>query len=268
MEPASPLVSVPVTGKSSILVVEDNPDLREYIHFVLQDKYQVVTAEHGLAAWTLLKENKTATSFPDLILSDLMMPFMDGYQLLERLKSDKATLHIPVIMLTARTEAQDKLKALRIGVDDYLTKPFDEEELLVRIDNLLQNQVARREAMAVTTTEQEAPRPSMSKPDREWLETFEAYVQKHYASDVLSVTSLASAFAMSESTLLRQLKRLTGLSPLQYIQEVRLDEARRLLENRRYNSVAQVASKVGYDDARTFTRSFKQRFGKLPSEMM
>lgn len=268
MAPAKTLASVPAKGKSSILVVEDNPDLREYIHFVLQDKYLVVTAEHGLAAWTLLQENKTATRFPDLILSDLMMPVMDGYQLLERLKSEEATRHIPMVMLTARTEAQDKLKALRIGVDDYLSKPFDEEELLVRIDNLLQNQVARREAMALAPAEQEAPRPPMSQPDRAWLETFEAYVQKHYASDVLSVTSLASAFAMSDSTLLRQLKRLTGLSPLQYIQEVRLDEARRLLENRQYNSVAQVASRVGYDDARTFTRSFKQRFGKLPSELM
>ena len=107
----------------------------------------------------------------------------------------------------------------------------------------------------------------MSTTDREWLKTFETYVRKHYADDTLNVSGLAHEFAMSDSTLLRQLKRLTGLSPIQYLQEMRLSEARRLLENRACDSIAQVASKVGYDDARSFSRSFKQRFGKLPSEM-
>lgn len=274
--------------RPTILLVEDNPELRAYIRLVLEEKYTVVTAENGQQAMALLsgdgsvvtnnsnrKEffNLHASFFiPDLILSDLMMPVMDGYQLLEQLKSDDATRHIPVVMLTARAEAQDRLKALRIGVDDYLTKPFDEEELLVRIENLLNNQASRRIAITPDDTipkVQEAPAsPLMSAPDREWLETFEAYVQKHFAGGTLSVSSLAYEFAMSESTLLRQLKRLTGLTPLQYIQEVRLSEARRLLENRTYNSVAQVASKVGYEDASSFTRVFKQRFGKRPSELM
>lgn len=195
-----------------------------------------------------------------------MMPVMDGYQLLEKLKNDDATRHIPVIMLTARAEVYDKLRALRIGVDDYLTKPFDEEELLARIENLLRNQAARQEEVS-PETEPASAAPLLSQPDREWLETFEAYVQKHFSSDILSVSTLAHEFAMSESTLLRHLKRLTGLSPVQYLQEVRLDEARRLLENRVCNSIAQVASKVGYDDARSFSRSYKQRFGKSPSEV-
>jgi signal transduction histidine kinase/DNA-binding response OmpR family regulator len=275
----------PSTAKPGILVVEDNPDLREYIRFVLQDKYEVVTAENGQEALSIMNGECNMMSgggmhkkfniqhsspcIPDLVLSDLMMPVMDGYQLLERLKSGDATRHIPFVMLTARAEVQDKLKALRIGVDDYLTKPFDEEELLARIENLLKNQAARRAVIADDSPDPKvAVAPLMSQPDREWLETLEAYVQKHYSSDILSVTSLAYEFAMSESTLLRQLKRLTGLSPLQYIQEVRLNEARRLLETKALNSIAQVASKVGYDDARTFTRSFKQRFGKLPSEVM
>jgi signal transduction histidine kinase/DNA-binding response OmpR family regulator len=270
-----PLVGTPSTvsdtDRATILLVEDNPDLQAYIQLVLKEKYHVVTAGQGQEAWTFLKAENTAKPLPDLILSDLMMPVMDGYQLLERLKSDDATRHIPVVMLTARAEAQDKLKALRIGVDDYLTKPFDEEELLARIENLLNNQAARRMAQSTEAPAAEpgkASPPLHAQPDREWLEAFEAYVQKHYAGGALSVSSLAYEFAMSESTLLRQLKRLTGLSPIQYIQEVRLSEARKLLENRTYNSVAQVASKVGYDDARSFTRSFKQRFGKLPSELM
>ena len=192
-----------------------------------------------------------------------MMPVMDGYQLLEKLKSDDVTRHIPVIMLTARAEAQDKLKALRIGVDDYLHKPFDEEELLARIGNLLKNQAAWQQEVAA----EETPRPIMSQPDREWLETFEQYVRRHLSSDTLSIAELSRVFTVSESNLLRRLKRLTGLTPLQYLMEVRLTEARRLLENRACDSVAQVAGRVGYDDARSFSRAFRQRFGKLPSEV-
>ena len=252
-----------LSEKPTLLVVEDNFELQDYIKAILQEKYHVLTADNGQAALDTMAVNGE----PSLIITDLMMPVMDGYQLLEKLKSEDTTRHIPVIMLTARAELEDKLKALRIGVDDYIIKPFDEEELLVRIENLLQNQAMRQQEVAAGT-KQETSRPLMSQPDRAWLETFEAYVQKHYSSNILSVTSLAYEFAMSESTLLRQLKRLTGLSPLQYIQEVRLNEAHRLLETRAMNSIAQVASKVGYDDTRTFTRSFKQRFGKLPSKMM
>lgn len=251
-----------------ILLVEDNTDLQSYIKFILSDKYNVITACNGQIALELLKSNPNSVPIcPALILTDLMMPVMDGYQLLEQLKSDDATRHIPTIMLTARAEASDKLRALRIGVDDYLTKPFEEDELLVRIENLLKNQSIRLQEITASA-EKGAHQPIMSQPDRVWLEGFEAYVQKHFASDILSVSSLAFEFAMSESTLLRQLKRLTGLSPVQYIQEVRLNEARRLLENRTYDSIAQVAFKVGYDDARHFSRSFKHRFGKLPSEII
>jgi DNA-binding response OmpR family regulator/nitrogen-specific signal transduction histidine kinase len=269
------------TAKPTILVVEDNPDLQAYIRLILSEKYQVVTAENGQAALGVMryelgemhepsgiqKTHNSKLITPDLILSDLMMPVMDGFQLLEKLKSDDATRHIPVIMLTARADARDKLKALRIGVDDYLLKPFDEEELLARIENLLKNQSARLQE-AVLENKPGATVPLISEPDREWLEGFEIYVRKHFSNNTLSVPGLAHEFAMSESSLLRQLKRLTGLSPIQYLQEMRLDEARRLLESRRYNSIAQLASKVGYEDARSFSRSFKQRFGKLPSDMM
>jgi len=254
------------SAKPTLLVVDDNPDLRAYIGLILADHYQVVTAENGQAA---LNQLRTAgkDGGVSLILSDLMMPFMDGHQLLERLKADDATRHIPVIMLTARADAQNKLRALRIGVDDYLLKPFDEEELLARIDNLLANQATRQQAVA---NEQPTapPRPVMSQADREWLETFEHNMQQHLADSMLTVPDLAHHFAMSESTLLRQLKRLTGLSPLQYVQAVRLEEARRLLESRSGHSIGQVAAQVGYEDARSFGRSFRARFGKLPSEVL
>ena len=193
-----------------------------------------------------------------------MMPVMDGFQLLEQLKSNAATRQIPVIMLTARADLRDKLHALRIGVDDYLLKPFDEEELVVRIENLLNNQAARQEESS--TDDDEPSTPARESEDEEWLDRFENYLQQNLSSDILNVPMIASEFAMSESTLLRQLKRLTGLTPAQYLLEMRLDHARRVLETGDFHSIAQVASDVGYTDSRSFSRSFKKRFGKLPSE--
>lgn len=268
-------------AKPTILVVEDNPNLQAYIRVVLSEKYNVVSAENGQAALGVMSyelgvmpeqagaqiTHNASLITPDLILSDLMMPVMDGLQLLEKLKSSDATWHIPVIMLTARAEARDKLKALRIGVDDYMTKPFDEEELLVRIENLLHNQKARQLAMP-EVTEQAETAPTMSEADRVWLATFEGHVSKKLSDDTVSIPSLAHEFNMSESTLLRQLKRLSGLSPIQYLQEMRLDHARHLLENRSHDSVAKVAAGVGYNDTRSFSHAFKQRFGKLPSEFL
>lgn len=254
--------------RPKILVVEDNPDLSDYLQLLLSEKYEVVTAENGQRAWDYILPENGNSPAPDfqLILSDLMMPVMDGFQLLEKLKATDATRHIPVVMLTARADARDKLKALRIGVDDYLVKPFQEEELKVRIANLLQNQANRLAALPP----EKAPSSStclLSQSEQEWLARFETYVQQNFGSDILSVPFLAHEFAMSESTLYRQLKRLTGLSPGQYLKEVRLDQARQLLENRTYDSVERVANAVGYGDYRAFSRSFKQRFGRLPSSL-
>ena len=247
--------------KPTVLVVEDNPELQDYIKMILSEKYHVLTADNGQIALERLP------SIPkcNLVLSDLMMPIMDGYQLLERLKSEDATRHIPVIMLTARADAKDRLKALRIGVDDYLTKPFIEEELLVRIENLLQNQAIRTSVQNDVPELLNSDEPLVSILDREWLEKFEHYIGKYYANETLSVPGLAEEFAMSESTLLRQLKRLTGLTPIQYLQEIRLNKARELLENQTYQSIYEIAIAVGYKDGRSFSRGFKKRFGKLPS---
>lgn len=249
-----------------ILVVEDNFALRDYIKIVLEPYYKVLSAENGFKALEVLQMN------PDcqLILSDIMMPEMDGFQLLSVLKSKDYYRHIPVVMLTARADVKDKLKALRIGVDDYMLKPFDEDELLVRIQNLLENQKIRKETIAVEGNGIEAKAATIttvvvSEKDKAWLERFEVYVEKHLDSNLLSVSSLANEFAMSESTLLRQLKRLTGLSPVKYLLEMRLDKARQLIESQSDLTIGQIASKVGYTDTRNFSRSFKKRYGKGPS---
>lgn len=251
--------------RPSILVVEDNPDLSDYLQLLLSDKYEVVTAENGRRAWDYILPGDGSGPARDfqLILSDLMMPVMDGFQLLEKLKATDATRHIPVVMLTARADVRDKLRALRSGVDDYLIKPFEEEELMVRIANLLENRAARQSA--APETEPAASTPLISSEDQRWLEEFEEFVRQYLSSDLLSVPMLADAFAMSESTLLRQLKRLTGLSPVQYLKEMRLEKARQLIEDNTYNSIARIAYEIGYSDPDSFSRAFKQRYGKTPS---
>ncbi|MEM7037844.1 MAG: response regulator, partial [Bacteroidota bacterium] len=266
----------PAGDQKSILIVEDNYSLREYLGMILGNEYPLHIAKNGKIALDWL-ESRPPDQLPDLILSDIMMPQMDGYQLLTHLKSDERFRRIPVIMLTARAAIEDKLQALRIGVDDYLLKPFQEEELRARIDNLLRHAEDRTKArMAATpsgetTHESETISPSQpidqaSQEDQIWLKKLEDYVAQHLESDLLSVAQIAAEFAVSSSTLQRKIKHLVGLSPIKYIQEHRLNTARELLETRRYNTVAQVAYKVGFKNPKAFTRSFRQRFGTPPSQ--
>lgn len=251
-------------NRPTIMIVEDNYSLRDYLSTILNPYYEIIPARNGEEALNLLNENSNNKGKPSLIISDVMMPVMDGFQLMEQLKADERYNRVPLIMLTARADIKDKLKALRIGVDDYLLKPFDEEEVLVRIGNLLENYNARKEIQVENKTP-EKEIPAMSQQDRQWLEKFEAYIQENLSNEMINVAELARHFTMSESSLLRQLKYLTGLTPAKYLVEMRLDKARQMLEQRVYNSVHQVANEVGYQDTRSFSRSFKKRFGKLPS---
>ena len=244
-----------------ILIAEDNRGLQDYLRTLLQPNYRLLIADNGQAALDKLSEIEP----PALIISDVMMPIKDGFTFLREVKASDKFRHIPMMMLTARADMQDKLKALRIGIDDYLLKPFVEEELLVRIENLLQNRAGRRPD---TITESDVPaQDTMSEADRAWLEEFENYVSENLNDSLLTVPNLADRYALSESSLRRRLKGLTGLSPVKYMQEMRLATARSYLERGTYDSIALTAEKVGYRDARTFARLYKKRYGKLPSEV-
>ncbi len=286
---------------SNILLVEDNENLREYIELVIGDKHTIQTAENGKVAWDLLSvddrrsmaegetpedhQPSTINHQPDLIISDIMMPEMDGYQLLEKLKGDNRFRGIPVIMLTALGELKDKLKALRIGVDDYMTKPFEEEELLARIDNLLRNSLERKEfylkmgqhsdAMELTNDaavpEQNVPITKAKTNDLideeyEWLQDLENRVRNSISDFNYTVGALAQQMAMSKRSLEVKTKSLTGLSPRKYIQEIRLTEALNLLENREVNSVKAMVYQIGGKDVNYFSKLFKKRFGRFPSD--
>ncbi len=257
-----------------ILIVEDNNTLGAYLQSILSADYNVTLTQNGAEALEVLPELSACGIWKKnggVVLSDIMMPVMDGFQLLERLKSDPCFAHIPVIMLTARADMQDKLHALRTGVDDYLLKPFSEDELKARISNLLghyrQRGTLSGEMEGAGPGEDEPGMPSIAPDDLLWLERLESEVRESVQDDRLTVQLIASKVFLSERQLHRRLKAITGLSPNEYLREIRLQEARRLLESRLVRSVKEAAFRVCFRDEKYFAQIFKARFGKNPSEI-
>ncbi len=274
----------------TILIVEDNEYLRDYLRTIL-DKYTIVTVNNGKEAldWLTVDGGRLKTETeepprhpaprtptprtptprtPHLIISDVMMPQMDGFQLLNKLKTNDQFRHIPILMLTARAGKDDKLKALRIGVDDYMTKPFEQEELFVRVENLLKNNLERQRHKAESEMKVEgtlANSVNISAEDLNWLETTESTVKEQLKDPKFNTQALADALQISRIHLFRRLKNITGLSPSQYIKEARLVQARQLIENQTYDSIKAVAYSVGMHHLGSFASQFKARFGKSPS---
>ena len=250
--------------KASILIVEDNPELRSYMQLLLEDDYHVITAENGKVGWDYLLQ----TADCQLIISDLMMPIMDGFQLLEKIKSHETLRHLPVIMLTARADVRVKLRALRIGVDDYLTKPFVQEELQVRIKNLLYNYRERVMAMAEIGREEEIhlpEKPVMHASEDDWLENVEAIFSKILSDSQFKIDWVAGQMHLSERQFDRRLKQHTGLTPNNYLREMRLQRAKDFLHEGKYSTVKEVGFAVGFYDTKYFSGLFRERFGILPS---
>ena len=271
---------LPATDNSAkeftILVTEDNNDMREFIESLLEENYKVLTAENGLIALDQLKKHQDKI---DLILSDVMMPQMDGFNLLKSIKTNPNWRRLPVIMLTARAAQQDKLDALRWGVDDYLTKPFSSQELLARVRNILSNYKERKtwqnqeksnqeEKNKEKTIAAEPPSTPIAEVDQEWLNELEKIVKDLIVTEDFDVAALAKKLAMSKRQLERRLKKLIGLSPAKYIREIRLQMARQYLERGTYRSVSEVGYAVGFIKIRHFSDLFTDRFGRRPSSYL
>ncbi len=255
-------------SKPIILLVEDNLDLQKFYAIILKNQYEIIIANNGAEALDILFPktfNPSNNSYKniDLIISDLMMPIMNGYEFLEQVKSKDASRHIPTIVVTGKAEETDEIEVLRIGVDSYITKPFVEDDLLFQIRHLLSNQEERIHYHQEETSQENY---TLSQEDMLWLKEFEKYIIENIKNDILDLAGLATHFAMSKSTLTRQLKKVTGMTPKKYLLEMRLEKARKLLDQNNKLSINQLASNVGFSDSRHFSRSFKNRFGKLPSE--
>lgn len=253
---------VPASGEL-LLIVEDNPDMGRYLRTILAPHHRLHLCRNGREAWDWLRSLDPPDQ-PRLVVSDMMMPEMDGLTLLRRLKADPRLRDLPVVMLTARAALEDRLDALRTGVADYLTKPFDEDELLARVHNLLER-ARERDAWRAQVPAEAPPQPPSA--DETWLLSMESLIRNNLTDSVLHVGFLADALNLSERQLYRRVKETSGLSPNQYVQEIRLQTARAWLEEGRFSSVKEVSFAVGFAQPDYFSRLFQQRFGKNPSEL-
>ena len=237
-----------------VLVVEDNADMRHYLYELLSEKFRVSLAENGKDAL-----NRIAGIQPDLVITDYMMPEMNGVKFFRAMRKLEGFADVPVVFLTARAIERDKEALLREGVDDYILKPFDDAELFRSIGQLLSLKVERRKHSSTTV----APADEM---ENKFLNLLRATVFASMHETSLSPAALAEVLSVSERTLYRKVKAATGFSPQAYIKEIRLQEARRLLEKNSYESISEVAYAVGFEHLSHFSSSYKERFGKLASE--
>lgn len=249
-----------------IMIVEDNKELQEFIHQLLAPDYHTLPFDNGRQALDFL-QNSSGNGLPvDLILSDIMMPQLDGYGLIEAVKKDIRLQQLPMVMLTAKNREQYKLRALRMGIDDYLTKPFSPLELKLRVQNLINN-YREREAFRKSNLPISPDFGETVSADQTWLEELEKAALQALDKQIdLKEEYLADAMAVSGRQLRRKIKSLTGLTMGRYIQEIKLQKARHLLENKAMPTVAEIGYSCGFKSPSHFTQLFSSHFGKLPSE--
>ena len=265
------------TDTRTILIVDDNADIRAYLVSILQGKYQVSQAADGQQGLQLANE-----IVPDLIVSDVMMPVMNGLEFCQRVKSDTATSHIPVILLTARALSQHQVEGFESGADAYITKPFSPDLLLARIDNLLRSRLQLKSLFAASvvapqeeeTTDAEAENTTPAEesikelpPSREnsFILKFRQFIDDNMMDSTLSVETIGAELGLSRVQLYRKVKALTGVSPVELIRTVRLQRGRELLQTTD-KTVSEVAYEVGFSAPSYFTKCFKDEFGISPQE--
>ena len=240
-------------------MIEDSRDMQAYLHYLLSAGYEVELAGDGKSGVDYALEH-----VPDIVLCDVILPKMDGYEVAHELKSNKATSHIPLIMLTARSDENSRLEGLREQVDDYLTKPFNDEELLLRITNLLAVRDILKARFSGQLLEGENPQSTLKEPERKFIENLERVMEKHHEDEELTMTQLAGYMAMSVRQLQRKLKALTDQQPSGYLRLYRLKRSLALLrEGRR---ISEVAYAVGFGSPAHFASCFRAKYGCTPTE--
>ncbi len=248
-----------ISDKTLILVIEDHSDLRKFIREQLIPEYAVIEAENGEAGL-----QKAAELIPDLVISDIMMPEMDGYELCRRLKTSPKTNHIPVILLTARAAPEDKLEGLETGADDYLVKPFNPEELKIRVRNLirLRQQMREKFSAEMLLKPSDVTVPSTQKV---FLERLRTVIEEHLDDEDFSVEKLGQEMGMSRAQIHRKLRAITNQSASEFIRSFRLQRAAELIKQDAGN-IAEIAYMVGFNSQAYFTRCFQEMFGCSPRE--
>ena len=245
--------------KKTILVVEDNEDIRFYLKDNLKGLYKVEEATNGKEGWEKIKQLN-----PDLVVSDIMMPLMDGVELARKIKTETLTAHIPVILLTAMGSEEKQLEGFKAGVNDYITKPFTFEILASRIRNLLAQQelLQKRFQKQIEVNPQEV---TITPVDEKFLKQALEVVEKNMDNPEFSVEDFSREMFMNRVTLYRKILSITGKTAIEFIRSIRLKRAAQLLEKSGM-SIAEIAYEVGFNNPKNFTKSFKEEFKILPSQ--
>jgi ABC-type sugar transport system substrate-binding protein/AraC-like DNA-binding protein len=267
---ATDLQTAPQKGDNqtnTVLIVDDNADIRTLLRRILQDRYQVHEADDGQQGLALANE-----IVPDLIVSDVMMPVMNGLEFCQRVKSNIATSHIPVILLTARALSKHQVEGYESGADAYITKPFSAEVLLARIDNLLKNRLRLKDLFGNEEPQAENPltkAPQVDEPQKiedAFMIKFRDFIERNMSDSELGVENIGAELGLSRVQLYRKVKALTGQSPVELLRTARLHKARRLLQGSG-KSISEIAYEVGFTAPSYFTKCFKEEFGVNPSDL-
>lgn len=257
-------------SRKTVLVVEDNPEINLYLRYILSGKYNVISDSDGKSAFDTLK-----TIIPDLVVSDLMMPGMDGMQLCAAIKEDENLRHIPVILLTAKTDDDTAVESLRGGADAFIPKPFDPSILLASVENLIRNRERMQEkplkVVSKALAEEDSPAntspdSSFSDRDREFLGKLSGIISDNISNAEFTIDDLAKQLFMSYSSLYASTKTLTGLTPMAFLVRNRMTKAKELIEEGRL-SMTEIADMVGYGSLSHFSREFKKFYGENPTSI-
>jgi signal transduction histidine kinase/DNA-binding response OmpR family regulator len=244
--------------RPALLIVEDNGDVRQYIRRDLEGEYDISEAKDGAVGWSTSLEK-----MPDIIVSDVMMPGLDGFALCAKLKGDERTSHIPIILLTAKASSRDKIEGLETGADDYIMKPFEPAELRARLRNLL-DQRARLHEYFRKHGLFEIEEQTITPVDRKFLQNTVATITEHLSDPAFGVESLAAEMAVSRSLLLKKIEALTGELPSEVIKRTRLNQAAKLIEHQ-FGNITEIAFEVGFSNPSYFAECFRKQFGCPPS---
>jgi DNA-binding response OmpR family regulator len=244
-----------------LLIVEDNEDVAQYLVAYLEGHYKISLAHNGQEGIDAAFEH-----IPDLIVSDVMMPIKNGYELCNTLKTDQRTSHIPIVLLTAKADIDSKIEGLQRGADAYLAKPFDKKELRTRLEKLLELRTALQKRYQVDAEEVPVEAAVKVEIEDEFIQMIKAAVFENLDDIDFGIPELCRAIGMSRTQLHRKTKALTGRSTSSFIRSIRLGKAKELLNTSNLN-ISQIAYEVGFKDPKYFSRTFAEEFGISPNQM-
>ena len=250
------------TRTSTLLIVEDNSELRKYLKDELKSQYKVLVAKDGLEGLKIAKD-----SLPDVIITDVIMPEMDGFEFCKNIKEDLTTSHIPLLMLTAKTKIDDRIEGIGLGADAYMIKPFDMRLLKLRLQQLITSRklIFDKYFGTISGAEDNANASSL---DKDFIQRVLNYVHENMSDSDLSVEFLASQLNLSRSQLYRKIKTLTGQTVNEFLRKVRLQRAKQIIETESDVNISEVCYQVGFSSPSYFTKCFKSHFGILPTEVI